>query len=58
MSSCSFRSNVIHELFFKESYIFNTYMYKHDLALNNLQGLIYRKTQPTNQTTRKCLEKV
>ena len=25
------------------------YMYKHDLALNNLQGLICRKTQPTNQ---------
>ena len=23
-------------------------MYKHDLALNNLQGLICRKTQPTN----------
>ena len=24
-------------------------MYKEDLALNNLQGLIYHKTQPTNQ---------
>ena len=23
-------------------------MYKQDLALNNLQGLIYHKTQPTN----------
>ena len=25
-------------------------MYKLDLALNNLQGLICHKTQPTNQT--------
>ena len=24
-------------------------MYKQDLALNNLQGLIYHKTQPNNQ---------
>ena len=24
-------------------------MYKQDLGLNNLQGLIYHKTQPTNQ---------
>ena len=24
-------------------------MYKQDLALNNLQGLICHKTQPTNQ---------
>ena len=26
-------------------------MYKQDLALNNQQGLVYRKTQPTNQPT-------
>ena len=26
-------------------------MYKHDLALNNLQRLLYHKTQPTNQPT-------
>ena len=25
-------------------------MYKHDLTLNNLQGLICHKTQPTNPT--------
>ena len=24
-------------------------MYKQDLALNNLQGLMYHKIQPTNQ---------
>ena len=27
------------------------YMYKQDLALNNLQGLICHKTQPTNLNT-------
>ena len=27
-------------------------MYKKDLALNNLQGLIYHKTQPTNSYTK------
>ena len=26
-------------------------MYKQDLALSNLQGLIYCKTQPTNHNT-------
>ena len=26
-------------------------MYKQDLALNNLQELIYHKTQPTNLST-------
>ena len=25
--------------------------YKQDFALNNLEGLIYHKTQPTNQST-------
>ena len=27
------------------------YIYQQDLALNNLQGLICHKTQPTNQPT-------
>ena len=27
-------------------------MCKQDLALNNLLGLIYHKTQPTNQSTK------
>ena len=31
-----------------KSYIFNIYMYIQDLALNNVQGLICHKTQPTN----------
>ena len=29
-----------------KSYIFLTYMYKEDLALKNLQGFIYHKTEP------------
>ena len=29
-----------------KSYIFKIYMFKEDLALNNLQWLICRKTQP------------
>ena len=34
----------------KPNHIYLIYMYKEDLALNNLQGLICHKTnQPTNQ---------
>ena len=31
----------------KPNYIYLTYMYKQDLALNNIQGLICHKTKPT-----------
>ena len=36
-----------------KSYLFTIYvcMYEQDLALNNVQELIYHKTQPTNQPT-------
>ena len=37
-----------------KSYIFNIYMYKEDLALNNLQKLICHKTKP-NQITNDIL---
>ena len=30
------------------NHIYLVYMYEQDLALNNLERLIYRKTQPTN----------
>ena len=30
--------------------MYSIYLYKQDLTLNNLQGLICRKTQPTNQS--------
>ena len=33
-------------------HIYLIYIHKKDLALNNLQGLIWCKTQPTNQTPR------
>ena len=33
------------------NHIYLTCMYKQDLALNNLQELLCRKTQPTNLTT-------
>ena len=36
-------------------YIYITNMYKEDLALNNLQGLICRKTHPTTQPTNQQL---
>ena len=48
MSSGAFK-NVTYKLFVYKSYI--RFMYKEDLALNNLQGLICYKTQPTNQST-------
>ena len=41
MCSDLFKNNVTYTLFIKK-------MYKQDLALNNLQELIYHKT-PTNQ---------
>ena len=31
------------------NHVYSIYMYKQDWALNNLQGLICHKTQPTNQ---------
>ena len=37
-----------YKLFVYKSYIY-VYMYKTHLALNNRQGLIWRKPQPTNQ---------
>ena len=44
MRSGSFK-NVIKKLF--SNNIYSIYMYKDDLVLNNLQWLIYHKTQPT-----------
>ena len=44
-STDSFK-NVIYKMCLQIKYIFNIYMYKEDLALNNLQLLIYYKTQP------------
>ena len=43
MSSGSFK-NVIYKLFI--NLIYSIYMHKQDLTLNNLQGLIFYKTQP------------
>ena len=43
--------NVTNKPFVYKLCIFNIYMYKQDLALNNLQGLICQKNttkQPTN----------
>ena len=48
MSSAKFNS-AINKLTTYKSYIFNTYMYKQDLALNDLQELICYKTKTTNQ---------
>ena len=47
MSTCSFK-NVTYKLFYK-LYMFDIDMYKQDLGLNNLQGLICHKTQLINQ---------
>ena len=44
MSSGSLK-NVIYKLFTYKSYQFKICMYQQDLALNNLQGLIWHKTQ-------------
>ena len=38
--------NVTYKVFAYKSYIMYVCMYKKDLALNNLQGLICHKTQP------------
>ena len=43
MSSGSFK-NIVYKVF--TNHIYSIYMYKHDLVLNNLQWLIYLKTQP------------
>ena len=45
MSSCLLKCYL--KLFFYKSYIFNIYVYQQDLVLNNLEGLICYKTQPT-----------
>ena len=37
-----------------KSYIFNRYMYKEDLALNNLRWLICHKSNQTNAKTYSC----
>ena len=47
MSSGLFK-NVTYKLLVYKSYIFDICMYKQDLALNNKQGLICYKTQPSN----------
>ena len=47
MSFGSFENNVASKISVCRSCISNIYTYQHELALNNLQGLIYRKTQPT-----------
>ena len=43
ISSDSFKNKITSKLF-----IYNSNMYKQDLALNNQQGLIYHTTQSTN----------
>ena len=48
MSRSSFKNNSMCKLFFYKSYLFNTYIYKGDLELNDLQGLICHKAQSTN----------
>ena len=47
MSPSSFKNNIIYKPFIYKSHIFNTYMYKQDLALDNPQKLNCHKT--TNQ---------
>ena len=44
MSSNSFKTRYQQNVFTNPIYLI--YMYKQDLALNNLQWLIYHKTQP------------
>ena len=46
MSTGLFENNATHKQFVYKSYI--SYVYKQDLALNNLQWLICHKIQPTN----------
>ena len=46
MRSGSFKK-LINKLFVYKSYIFNEYLYKQDLALNNPQELLCHKAQPT-----------
>ena len=48
MYSGSFKNNVTNKLFADESYLCVS-VHEQDLRLNNLQGLICRKTRPTNQ---------
>ena len=49
MNPGSFKNNVTYKLFFYKSNMYNIYMYKHAIALDNQQGLIYRKIQPTHR---------
>ena len=51
MNSYSFKNNVTYKLFIYKSYIYIIYIEMNNkyLALNNLQGLICHKTQPTIQ---------
>ena len=46
MSSGLFKNLTYKYLFTNRIYVI--YKYKEDLGLNNLQGLIYHKNQPTN----------
>ena len=43
--------NVINKLFVYKSYVF---MYKEDVSLNNLQGLICHKTEPNVKHVSEC----
>ena len=52
MNSGGFKLNVTNKRFVFKSNMFNIYIYKQDLALNNQKGLISRKTQPTKQTNK------
>ena len=54
MSSGSFK-NVIQKMFTNDVYLI--YMYKQDMALNNLQWLICHKTGPTQAKKNNCLMK-
>ena len=49
MSSNSFKDVIYHPEFANYVFYIYIYIYKQDLTLNNLQGLICHKTQPTIQ---------
>ena len=49
MGSGSFENNVTNKLFVCKSYVFDKNKYKQDLALNNLQGLIFYITKLNKQ---------
>ena len=55
MNSNSFKNSVTYKFFINISYIFNIYLYKQNLILNDWKEMICHKTQP-NQTKPKVIE--